>query len=44
MQEITDYFDILIAEGKDIQPKVLITTDEPKVIDEIQSLVKSYIP
>ena len=39
MQEITDYFDILISEGKNVQPKVLITTDEPKVIDEIQSLV-----
>ena len=48
MQEIQDYFDILTAEGREIMPKVFIATDEPKIIDEIQTKVnimaKLYIP
>ena len=39
MQEIQDYFDILTAEGREIMPKVFIATDEPKIIDEIQTKV-----
>ena len=39
MQEIQDYFDILTAEGREIIPKVFIATDEPKIIDEIQTKV-----
>ena len=39
MQEIQDYFDILTAEGREIMPNVFIATDEPKIIDEIQTKV-----
>ena len=42
MQEIQDYFDILTAEGREIRPNVFIATDEPKIIDEIQTKVISY--
>jgi hypothetical protein len=39
MQEIQDHFDILTAEGREIVPNVFIATDEPKIIDEIQTKV-----
>ena len=43
MQEIKDYFDILTAEGREITPKVFIATDEPIIIDEMQTKVNMEI-
>ena len=43
MQEIQDYFDILTAEGREITPKVFIATDEPIIIDEMQTKVNMEI-
>ena len=43
MKEIQDYFDILTAEGREITPKVFIATDEPKIIDEMQTKVNMEI-